>query len=89
MSSNKEGTHIFEKIAAVVKEHLKISLGSETSKSDEAEAHAIELDPNIDQTENNVINDASATQDEDDDSEDFDEYEQELETEFETLNAQP
>lgn len=89
VSDSDKGTHLFEKIAAMVKGHLK-SLDSEISKSDEAHNHAIELDSSIEQAEENVVNDVTAAPDEeDDDSEEFDESESETETVFESLNTQP
>lgn len=85
---NDQGTHILEKIAAVVKEHLKASLDSETSMSDETETHVTELDQTVSQIEDNVINGATPLENEDEDEENLDESEWEPETEFETLNAQ-
>lgn len=88
-SDGDEGTHIFEKIAAMVKGHLK-SLGSGISKSDETHTHAMELDSSIEEAEENVVNDVTfAPDEEDDDSEEFDEPESASETEFESLNTQP
>jgi len=86
VNGDQEGTHIFEKIAAAVKEHLeqvKASLDRQIA-SENAKTHVIELDPTVDPTVENVINEATATQNP---GEGF--VESEPETEFEVLNGQP
>src|SRR5271170_5991952 len=64
VSSDEEGTRFLEKIAAVVKGHfeqVKASLDRQIA-SEDAKTHVIELDPTVDPTVENVINDATATQ---------------------------
>jgi len=86
LNGDQEGTHILEKIAAVVKGHLEqvqASLDRQIA-SEDAKTHVIELDPTIDPTVENVINEATVTQNQNENS-----AELEPETEFEILNGQP